>query len=195
MIRKFFRSLEDLFFPPLCFHCDEDVCEEGTPFCKNCSELFEPLDPSERCSRCLQPLSHHSSHCPSFTKPYFQVYGSFENWGPPAVLLKLHQSQLFPKTASLIACFMLIEIERRKLPLPELLTWPQTPWKGVLPSPDKEIAEALSHLLKIPLAEGPTTGKTVGVVTGSIEDEKCLSFGKKLLEENPKRLILMSYIC
>jgi len=178
MIQSLVHSFNDLLFPPLCFHCDTQMENPNYPFCESCLSLFERPVPNEHCSKCNSPLLGHGSHCPRWTRPYFQVVRCFETIGPPAVLAKLHRSGFYPKTTQLIASLLIIESERRKLPPPNLITsYPR--------SQDHDIAQKMeTH----PSNEPPT----IWVIASQIDEKKHYDFGKKLLKQKPKQLILFS---
>ncbi len=114
------KSLLNLFFPPLCLHC-ETLTDHL--FCKGCAGFFEMIDPSSRCCYCFveNSGSRPCQECVSKKRWNVKMASALDYLGAVSSLVKKLKYGRMPYLAKTGASFMVAQFFRLEWPQPDLI--------------------------------------------------------------------------
>jgi ComF family protein len=152
------KSFVHLLYPPLCLHCQDDLSEKSSLFCKACFACLELVNPEERCPYCFSAeYSVEQLICTTCKekKPFFnRMAAAFDYLGPAATLVKQMKYADQPYLAQGAGAFLAVQFLR--------LRWPQPDY--IIPIPlafmrmfdrgynqSRLLAEALGKIIKCPV--------------------------------------------
>lgn len=117
------KSLLHLFYPSRCIHCRCLLNPDARILCELCSELLEPIDPSERCPGCFCPLPENTSEkcteCMHDPSPFYRTGSVFEYNGPAASLVKKLKYGNRPYLAGGMGAFLFAQFNRLNWSVPD----------------------------------------------------------------------------
>jgi predicted amidophosphoribosyltransferase len=123
-LQSFKRVLQlslDLFYPPLCLHCQVLLSKRKGLFCQTCLEQISLIDSTERCRTCFAEIyKGKCEKCMTRTVVIHRQIAACEAFGPAKAILNgihLGKNECIPAAASLMA-YQWLEL---KMPLPDLL--------------------------------------------------------------------------
>jgi ComF family protein len=92
-------------------------------FCKGCHAFFELIDPFSRCPYCFSENEGKRPCLDCIQKKKWQIKmaSSLDYLGPVSTLIKKLKYGYMPYLAKLGAAFMLLQLERLKWPLPDII--------------------------------------------------------------------------
>lgn len=152
------RGFSDLFFPPICYHCQEPLTANYFILCQACFESLERIEAAHSCPGCATSdfdLSFHACHdCSKRPRLYEKVVAAYENIGPAYSLV--HQFKQHSHLAPALAALMTLAFLDSDLPQPDLLLpLPTTPLRLFERghNPATLLAEGLSIFLNVPVVD------------------------------------------
>jgi predicted amidophosphoribosyltransferase len=118
---RIFQLLLNLFYPPLCLHCQALLSNRQLLFCPICLEQISLIDAKERCRTCFAEIDRGKCNRCIKRKVVIQhQIAACEMFGPAKTILNGIQSgkrECIPAAASLMA-YQWLEM---KMPLPDFL--------------------------------------------------------------------------
>jgi competence protein ComFC len=158
VIKRTFRSAAhavlNLFYPPLCLHCQTLLPQRNVLLCAMCQEQIPMIDAQDRCRTCFDALYHGKcKRCMHRPVVIHRQMAVCEAMGPANALLNgIHsgRQECLSAAASLMA-YRWLEL---KMPLPDLLIpFPSSFWKKQRSGldPQRLLTEELGKLFSVPV--------------------------------------------
>lgn len=119
------RSATHLLYPAKCLHCHILLPPDSQVLCSGCASLLQLIDPMERCSTCFNPLTEPNQsichECLQYRSFYKHMGSVFDYEGPAASLVRRLKYGNQPYLAWGMAAFLVIQFDRLKWPMPDVL--------------------------------------------------------------------------
>ncbi|MEX0961769.1 MAG: hypothetical protein WDZ28_02805 [Simkaniaceae bacterium] len=114
--------LLDFVFPRICPSCENPIFGKNFLLCTECSEQIELLDPKNRCLKCFnKSLQRICSQCRKNPSFYHQKADLFEKIGANQALIHAYRGNREYKIFPIIAAMLLLQIERLKWQIPDII--------------------------------------------------------------------------
>lgn len=187
-------ELVDLFFPPLCLHCQKMVEKKGAIFCDECSFFFEPIDVASRCPYCFLESAQKvpCRSCRENKRWHFKMAATLETKAP--VMTFIQSVQRMPFLAKLAASLMVVQFNELNWPLPDaIMIFPRS-LKGIIfngKGADYLIAKEFAKLLQLPLKR-KARDQIVLVIAESLDYEKDSSKMELIMNQCPKKAYFLA---
>ena len=156
--KKFIHNFLNLFYPPLCLHCQNSLEPKNLLLCHVCQELMLPLHPSERCPGCFSDQfdPDNEKYCSRCKKAPLDLEGAasvFDHAGPAATLVKQLKYSNKPWLAKGLAAYLAFQLLQLDWPQPDLIIPMPISWLRKLDRGYNQtllLAQELSKLISIP---------------------------------------------
>lgn len=123
LLKDYLGSVCALLYPLICLHCEDELENGLTIFCRSCLESLEEINAKERCLRCFSAdISDSKRICElCLKKPslFTRVLSAYDLAGPAASLQKKLQTKSFLAEAA--ALLMANYLLKTALPLPDII--------------------------------------------------------------------------
>ena len=144
----------NLFYPPLCLHCQVLLPKRQMLFCSARKEILSLIHPQGHCRTCFAEFDHGKcERCMKRTVVIHRQLAACEPIGPAKALLNgidCGKQECIPAAASLMA-YQWLEY---KMPLPDLLIpLPSSFWKKqkIGFNPHRMLAEEIGKIFSVPV--------------------------------------------
>jgi ComF family protein len=161
-IRKMSETVQRLFYPSCCLHCDAFIAEGGVLMCSTCAHVFEFLE-----------------------KENSALIACFEYYGPVATFVKVLKSGKMPYLVKAASSFLYLRYTTLNWPKPDLIvpvpcrTWIR--WNNHVHLMAKSLASMLNTNYAQPLKRYPGRPRQTEL---SAEERKTLSSSHFFIKNN-----------
>ena len=161
MLRELGHSFLDLFYPPLCLHCQESLSASSPLLCEECLLLMTPVDPAERCPCCFSeqfdPKSQHLCfRCQKKPFALERLAAVFDYDGPAAILVRQLKYANKKYLAQGLAAYLAYQLIQLEWPVPDIIIPMPISWLRLLDRGYNQallLAQELSPLLSRPVQQ------------------------------------------
>jgi ComF family protein len=133
LVKRFYYSILDAVYPPLCLHCGDYIHKKGHLLCDVCSNLLELPDPKDQCPYCFAHFHSKKEKCRISDSVIYRAAAALEYSGPASTLVKELKYNRRDYVARGLGAFVAAQFVNLQWEMPDVITpVPQSFFQGLM---------------------------------------------------------------